>query len=76
MPKMQKLSSILGAKQKLLQHSLGLPPHITILANFEQLLKLEMMETRDKILSGVEAEIDRRCIGSQCCFDKEEITDQ
>jgi hypothetical protein len=32
----------------------GLPPHITILAIFEQ-LKLEMKATRDTILTGVEA---------------------
>jgi hypothetical protein len=50
----------------------GLPPHITILANFEQ-LKLEMNATRDIILTGVEAELDKRCIGSQNHFDKEEI---
>jgi hypothetical protein len=70
MPKMQQLANILGAKQKLLL--IGLPPHITILANFEQ-LKLEMLETRDEILSGVDAELNRRCIGSQSQFDKEEI---
>ncbi len=50
----------------------GLPPHICILANFEQ-LKLEMKATRDTILTGVEAELDKRCIGSQSHFDKEEI---
>jgi hypothetical protein len=50
----------------------GLSPHITILANFEQ-LKLEMKATRDTISTGIEAELDRRCIGSQSHFDKEEI---
>jgi len=50
----------------------GLPPHITILANFEQ-LKLEMKETRDTILNEVEAELNRRRIGSQSHFDKEDI---
>jgi hypothetical protein len=47
----------------------GLPPHITILASFEQ-LKLEMKATRDTILTGVEAELDKRCIGSQSHLDK------
>ncbi len=50
----------------------GLPPHITILENFKQ-LKLEMKATRDTILNGVEAELDKRGIGSQSHFDKEEI---
>jgi hypothetical protein len=50
----------------------GLSPHITILANFEQ-LKLEMIATWDAILTGVEAELDKRCIGSQSHFNKEEI---
>jgi len=50
----------------------GLPPHITILANFEQ-LKLDMAAAREAILNGVEAELDRRRIGSQSHFDKEEI---
>ncbi len=50
----------------------GLPPHITILAYFKQ-LQLEMKATRDTILTGVEEELDKRCIGSQSRFDKEEI---
>ncbi len=50
----------------------GLPPHITIMANFEQ-LKIEMEETKNAISSGVEAESDKRHIGSQSYFDKEEI---
>ncbi len=50
----------------------GLPPHITILANFEQ-LKIEMKATRDTILTGVEAELNKRHIGSQSHFDKKEI---
>ncbi len=50
----------------------GLPPHITIMANFEQ-LKIEMKETKNAILSGVEAALDKRHIGSQSYFDKEEI---
>jgi hypothetical protein len=51
----------------------GLPPHITILANFKQ-LKLEMKATRDTILTGVEVlEHDKRCIGSKSHFNKEEI---
>jgi hypothetical protein len=49
-----------------------LPPHITILANFEQLM-IEMEFTKNAILSGVEADLDRRCIGSQSHLDKEEI---
>jgi hypothetical protein len=50
----------------------GLPLHITILANFEQLM-IKMESTNTAILSGVEAELDRRRIGSQSHFDKEEI---
>ncbi len=50
----------------------GLPPHITILENFEQLM-IKMESTKNAILSGVEAELDRRRIGSQSHFDKEEI---
>jgi hypothetical protein len=50
----------------------GLPPHITILENFEQLM-IEIKSTKNAILSGVEAELDRRRIGSQSHFDKEEI---
>ncbi len=50
----------------------GLPPHITIMANFE-LLKVEMEETKNTIFSGVDAELDKRHIGSQSYFDKEEI---
>ena len=53
----------------------GLPPHITILANFEQ-LRLDMAAAREAILNGVEAELDRRRIGSQSHFDKEEILDR
>jgi hypothetical protein len=34
---------------------------------------LKMTETRDKIPSGVMAELDWRCIWSQSHFDKEEI---
>ncbi len=69
MPEMQLLSSILGAKQQATPTFTGLPPHITILAN----LKLEMKATRDTILTGVEAELDKRRVGSQSHFDKEEI---
>jgi hypothetical protein len=50
----------------------GLPLHITILENFEQLM-IEMESTKNAILSGVEAELDRRRIGSQSHFNKEEI---
>jgi hypothetical protein len=50
----------------------GLPPHITILANFKQLM-IEMESMKNAILSGVEAELDRRHIGTQSQFDKEEI---
>ena len=50
----------------------GLPPHITILANFQTLM-VEMESTKDAILSGLIAELDRRRIGSQSHFDKEEI---
>ncbi len=50
----------------------SLPLHITILANFQQLI-IEMESTKTAILSGVEVELDRRWIGSQSHFDKEEI---
>ena len=50
----------------------GLPLHITILANFQTLM-VEMESTKDAILSGLIAELDRRRIGSQSHFDKEEI---
>jgi hypothetical protein len=50
----------------------SLPPHITILVNFEQLM-IEMESTQNAILSGVELELDRRRIGSQSHFNKEEI---
>jgi hypothetical protein len=53
----------------------GLPPHITILANFEK-LRVEMEASKVAILSGVEAELDKRRIGSQSHFDKEEILDR
>jgi hypothetical protein len=49
-----------------------LPPQITILENFEQLM-IEMEAPKNAILSGVEAELDKRHIGSQSYFDKEEI---
>jgi hypothetical protein len=52
----------------------GLPPHITILANFERMIA-EMETTKNAILAGVEAELDRRRIGSQSHFDKQEILD-
>ena len=52
----------------------GLPPHITILANFERMIA-EMETTKNSILAGVEAELDRRRIGSQSHFDKQEILD-
>jgi hypothetical protein len=40
--------------------------------NFEQ-LKIEVEETSNTVFSGVEAELDKRHIGSQSYFDKEEI---
>jgi hypothetical protein len=40
----------------------GLPPHITILANFQTLM-VEMESTKDAILSGLIAELDRRRTG-------------
>jgi hypothetical protein len=39
-------------------------------------LKIEMEETKNAILSGVEAELDKRHIDSQNHFDKEEIISQ
>ncbi len=52
----------------------GLPPHITILANFERKM-VELESTKSAILAGVEVELDRRRIGSQRHFDKQEILD-
>jgi hypothetical protein len=40
----------------------GLPPHITIWANFE-MLRVELETFKVTILTGVEAEPDKRCIG-------------
>ncbi len=42
------------------------------MANYEQ-LKIEMEETKNAIFSGVEAELNKRHIGSQSYFEKEEI---
>ena len=53
----------------------GLPPHITILANFEA-LRVELVASKVVILTGVEAELDKRRIGSQSHFDKEEIIER
>ena len=53
----------------------GLPPHITILANFEK-LRVELEASKVAILSGVEAELDKRRIGSQSHFNKEEILER
>ena len=50
----------------------GLPPHITILANFQTLM-VKMESTKDAILSGLMAELVRMRIGSQSHFDKEDI---
>jgi hypothetical protein len=53
----------------------GLPPHITILANFEA-LRVELVASKVAILTGVEAELDKRRIGSQSHFNKEEIIER
>ena len=50
----------------------GLSPHITNWENFEH-LKIEMMASKDAILNGVEANLNKRCIGSQSHFNKKEI---
>jgi hypothetical protein len=50
----------------------SLPPYITIMVNFKQ-LNIEIEETKNAILSGVEVELDKRQIGSQSNFDKEKI---
>ena len=50
----------------------GLPPHITILANFEK-LKIDMERSKDIILKGAKKKLNKRCIGLQSHFDKEEI---
>ena len=52
----------------------GLPPHITILANFES-MRIEMELTKNAIIACVAEELDRRRIGSQSHFDKQEIID-
>jgi hypothetical protein len=49
----------------------GLPPQITILTNFKA-LRVELVASKVAILTGVEAELDKRRIGSQSHFDKEE----
>ena len=53
----------------------GLSPHITILANFER-LRVELETSNVAILSGVEAELDKRHLGSQSHFDKVEILER
>jgi hypothetical protein len=50
----------------------SLPLHITILAIFERLM-IKMESRKNVVLSGVEAELDRRCIGSQSHLDMEKI---
>lgn len=50
----------------------GIPPHISLLAQVEQ-LKLELAKNRDEVLAGFKAELDDRHIGSQNHFDKEAI---
>jgi len=50
----------------------GIPPHISLLAQVEQ-LKLEMARTRDDVLAGFKSELDERQIGSQNYFDKETV---
>ena len=49
-----------------------LPPHVTILANFERMMA-KMESTKTAILASVEVELDKRHIGLQAHFDKEEI---
>ena len=51
----------------------GLPPNITIL--FE-VLRVELVASKVAILTGVEAKLDKRCIGSQSHIDKEEIIER
>ena len=50
----------------------GIPPHISLLAQVEQ-LKLELAKNRDDVLAGFKAELDNRQIGSQNYFDKETV---
>ena len=50
----------------------GLPLHITILAKFV-MLRVELDTSKVAILTGVEAELDKQCIGLQSHFDKEAI---
>jgi hypothetical protein len=48
----------------------SIPPHVTIMDNFEQML-IEMEATKNTILSRVEVELDKRHIGSQSYFASE-----
>jgi hypothetical protein len=50
----------------------GIPPHISLLAQVEQ-LKIEMAKNRDDILAGFKSDLDGRQIGSQNYFDKETV---
>lgn len=50
----------------------GLPPHVCILAQLED-LKERMERTGDRIISQVKDDLDGRRLGSQSYFDKEEI---
>jgi hypothetical protein len=50
----------------------GLPPHVCILAQLEE-LKAEIAKSKDEIIVGIKSDLDERRLGSQSYFDKEEI---
>ena len=50
----------------------GLPPHITILVNYKT-LRVELETSKVAILTGVEAELDKRCVSLQSHFNKDKI---
>ena len=68
-------SNILKKKTEKTPTLTGLPPHITIWAIFE-MLRVELEKFKVAILTGVETEPDKRRIGSQSHFDKEEILER
>jgi hypothetical protein len=51
---------------------MGLPPHVSILAQIKS-LKVALEEAKDSIIGRVKADLDGRRLGSQSYFDKEEI---
>jgi hypothetical protein len=50
----------------------GLPPHVSILAQLKG-IKGALESSKNEILNGVKNDLDKRRLGSQSYFDKEEI---